>query len=225
VEVAISFVGLLFLLPLVGLVALLVKLESRGPAFFGQPREGRFGRTFRCWKFRTMHAGADVAQAELAAANQLDGPQFKIHKDPRVTRVGRWLRRLNLDEVPQLVNVLVGDMSLVGPRPSPFRENQLCIPWREARLSVRPGITGLWQICRNDRSSGDFHQWIYYDLLYVQHMSFWLDVKILVATVLSLAGHFPVPLSRLLPPEKFHDRRQGSRPEGGSGGLYVRSTA
>jgi lipopolysaccharide/colanic/teichoic acid biosynthesis glycosyltransferase len=126
-----------------------------------------------------------------------------MHHDPRVTRVGRWLRRLNLDEIPQLFNVLTGEMSLVGPRPSPFRENQLCIPWREARLSVRPGITGLWQICRNNRSSGDFHQWIYYDLLYVRHMSLWVDIKILLATIYTLGGKGHVPLSWVIPPKKF----------------------
>ena len=104
-------------------------------------------------------------------------------------------------------------MSFVGPRPSPFRENQVCVPWREARLSVEPGITGLWQICRNERSSADFHQWIYYDLLYVHHRSLALDLKILVATVVSLAGRYPVPLSRLLPPESFHERRRRRRVE------------
>jgi lipopolysaccharide/colanic/teichoic acid biosynthesis glycosyltransferase len=215
----------LVLSPLLALVALLVKLDSKGPAFFSHAREGRLGRLFRCWKFRTMHVDADVAQLELAETNQVDGPQFKIHRDPRVTRVGCWLRRLNLDELPQLYNVLKGEMSLVGPRPSPFRENQLCIPWREARLSVRPGITGLWQICRNDRSSGDFHQWIYYDLLYVEHMSWWLDLKILAATVLSLGGHFPIALSRLLPPGKFHDRRHASRSKEESIGVHLRRAA
>jgi lipopolysaccharide/colanic/teichoic acid biosynthesis glycosyltransferase len=225
-EATLSLVVLLALLPLLAFLALLVKLDSKGPVLFGHLREGRFGRTFRCWKFRTMELDADVAQGELAQANQLDGPQFKIHRDPRVTRVGRWLRRLNLDELPQFVNVLTGEMGLVGPRPSPFRENQLCIPWREARLSVRPGITGLWQVCRHNRSSGDFHQWIYYDLLYVRHMSWWLDLKILVATVTSLGGQFPVPLAKLLPPEKFHDRRQAPRSTTDEAdAVYLRRTA
>jgi lipopolysaccharide/colanic/teichoic acid biosynthesis glycosyltransferase len=125
----------------------------------------------------------------------MDGPQFKLHRDPRVTRVGRLLRTTNLDELPQLFNVVLGQMSLVGPRPSPFRENQVCVPWRQGRLSVRPGITGLWQVCRRDRASGDFHQWIYFDLLYVQHMSLWLDLKILVATVITLGGRWSIPLS------------------------------
>ena len=140
VEVLLSLVGLVVLLPLLALVALLIKLDSRGPLLFGDRREGRGGRVFRCWKFRTMVMDADLAQRELASTSLVDGPQFKIDDDPRITRLGRWLRRLNVDELPQLLNVLKGEMSLVGPRPSPFRENQVCIPWREARLSVRPGI-------------------------------------------------------------------------------------
>jgi lipopolysaccharide/colanic/teichoic acid biosynthesis glycosyltransferase len=112
--------------------------------------------------------------------------------------VGRWLRRTNIDELPQLFNVLKGQMSLIGPRPSPFRENQICVPWRQARLSVRPGITGLWQVCRHERSAGDFHQWIHYDMLYVKNMSFALDMKILMATLLTLGGRWSVPLSWMI---------------------------
>jgi lipopolysaccharide/colanic/teichoic acid biosynthesis glycosyltransferase len=113
--------------------------------------------------------------------------------------LGKWLRTTNIDELPQLFNVLVGHMSLVGPRPSPFRENQICVPWRRARLSVRPGITGLWQICRSaDRSAGDFHEWIFYDITYVRQFTLWLDLKILVATVLTLGGRSSVPVSRLI---------------------------
>ena len=163
--------GLLLFAPLGLLIAALIKLESKGPIHFGHVREGMGGRPFRCWKFRTMVLGADVQQRRLAQLNQMDGPQFKLQQDPRRTRMGRFLTLTNLDELPQLWNVLVGEMSLVGPRPSPFRENQVCVPWREGRLSVRPGITGLWQICRHDRDKGDFHQWIYYDLLYVRNLS------------------------------------------------------
>jgi lipopolysaccharide/colanic/teichoic acid biosynthesis glycosyltransferase len=150
-----------------------------------------------------MQVGAHGVQHLLKAQDKLDGPHFKLDQDPRVTRLGRILRTTNIDELPQLINVLRGDMSLVGPRPSPFRENQICVPWREGRLSVRPGVTGLWQVCRHDRSSGDFHQWIEYDLLYVQQASPWLDLKILLATVVTLAGRVPVPaawLVRLPPP-------------------------
>ena len=110
----------------------------------------------------------------------------------------RWIRGTNVDELPQLINVLLGHMSLVGPRPSPFRENQICVPWRRARLSVRPGITGLWQLCHDNRRGGDFHQWIFYDMTYVRHFSIWLDLKILLATVVSLGGRCTVPLSWLV---------------------------
>jgi lipopolysaccharide/colanic/teichoic acid biosynthesis glycosyltransferase len=143
--------------------------------------------------------------------NQMDGPQFKVNKDPRRTRMGRFLSATNLDEIPQLWNVLVGQMSLVGPRPSPFRENQVCVPWREGRLSVRPGITGLWQICRHDRHKGDFHQWIYYDLLYVRHLSLWLDLEILALTPLSFMRSGYIPLRWLLAPDKYGERRSARR--------------
>jgi lipopolysaccharide/colanic/teichoic acid biosynthesis glycosyltransferase len=210
-DFASAVVGLLVLSPLLALFAAIIRLDSRGPVLFGDRREGRGGRPFRCWKFRTMYDGAETRQDELVARNQVDGPQFKMHQDPRVTRVGRWMRRLDLDELPQLFNVVAGSMSLVGPRPSPFRENQICVPWREARLSVQPGMTGLWQVCRHAREDGDFHQWIYYDLLYVQHMSLWLDVKILVATLLTRGGRLPARLPWLLPPAKYHERRRADR--------------
>jgi lipopolysaccharide/colanic/teichoic acid biosynthesis glycosyltransferase len=144
----------------------------------------------------TTHS--EESQRRLTEMAQMDGPQFKLSFDPRVTRIGRWLRSSGLDELPQLINVLAGDMSLVGPRPSPFRENQMCVPWRRARLAVRPGLTGLWQVCRHDRDYGDFHQWIYYDLLYVGHASLWLDIKILITAVVTLGGRKAVPLSWLL---------------------------
>jgi lipopolysaccharide/colanic/teichoic acid biosynthesis glycosyltransferase len=187
-DILFAALALLILSPILLVVAAIVPLDSSGPIFYGDEREGLRSRVFKCWKFRTMRVGAAAAQKDLKGSDQVDGPHFKMDRDPRVTRVGRILRTLNLDELPQLFNVLVGEMSLVGPRPSPFRENQVCVPWREARLSVRPGITGMWQVCRHDRSAGDFHQWIEYDLLYVQHMTFWLDLKILAATLLTLGG-------------------------------------
>jgi lipopolysaccharide/colanic/teichoic acid biosynthesis glycosyltransferase len=187
-DVSVAALSLAILSPIFLVSGAAVWLESRGPIFFGDKREGLGGRGFRCWKFRTMFTGAHLAQRDLNALDHTDGPHFKCDSDPRVTRVGRVLRMLNLDELPQLVNVLMGEMSLVGPRPSPFRENQVCVPWREARLSVRPGITGFWQVCRHDRAAGDFHQWIEYDLLYVQHLSLWLDVKIVTATLVTLGG-------------------------------------
>lgn len=198
-EGIVAALGLIVLSPLLGLVALLIKLESRGPVFFAHAREGRGGKPFRCLKFRTMCADADLMQRRLYAKSAVDGPQFKMEHDPRVTRVGKWLRSTNIDELPQLINVVLGQMSLIGPRPSPFRENQICVPWRHARLSVRPGITGLWQLCRSERDAGDFHQWIHFDMLYVKRMSAWLDLKILFGTLATLGGRWSIPASRLLP--------------------------
>jgi lipopolysaccharide/colanic/teichoic acid biosynthesis glycosyltransferase len=197
-DAVVAAISLCVLSPFLLLVAVLVRLDSKGPAFYSDEREGNGGRLFRCLKFRTMGTGASALQRQLKSLDKLDGPHFKLNADPRVTRLGRILRATNIDELPQLANVLVGEMSLVGPRPSPFRENQICMPWREARLSVRPGMTGLWQVCRQDRASGDFHQWIEYDLLYVQHVGVLLDLKILAATVFSLGGKIPVPVSWML---------------------------
>ena len=196
-DVAVSATALMLLAPLLTLIGAAVWLTSRGPIFYRDIREGVAGRQFACLKFRTMQVGASDLQRQLKEG-RLDGPHFKMDADPRTTYLGRFLRAANLDELPQLVNVLLGDMSLVGPRPSPFRENQICVPWREGRLSVRPGITGLWQVCRHNREAGDFHQWIEYDLLYVQHMGLALDVKVLTATLLTLGGKYSVPVSRLL---------------------------
>lgn len=198
VDIVVSATTLLLLSPLMVLTALLVKLDSRGPIFFIHRRESKGGKDFPCLKFRTMSAGAHLQQRQLYQQSMVDGPQFKINNDPRVTRLGRWLRATNIDELPQLLNVLWGHMSLVGPRPSPFRENQICVPWRLARLSIRPGITGLWQVCRqDDRSRGDFHEWIYYDITYVRQFSIWLDIKIFLATLITLGGRWSVPLSWL----------------------------
>lgn len=198
-ETAAALTLLTLLAPLMAVLAVLVWLDSGRPILYGHEREGLNGRRFRCLKFRTMLQNAQALERELHAQSLVDGPQFKLQKDPRVTRVGRLLRLTNLDELPQLFNVVAGQMSLVGPRPSPFRENQLCVPWRQGRLSVRPGITGLWQVCRHDRQEGDFHQWIEYDLLYVRNMSLLVDLRILAMTFISMGGQRPVPLSWVLP--------------------------
>ena len=199
-DVVIAGLALVALLPLLLIVAVLVKLDSRGPVLFVHRRERKEGREFPCLKFRTMVADAHDRQRELYRYNQLDGPQFKLREDPRVTRLGRWLRATNIDELPQLVNVLLGHMSLVGPRPSPFRENQVCVPWRRARLCVPPGITGLWQLCRgSDRSQGDFHEWIFYDIAYVRHFSIWLDIRILFWTLVTMGGRWSIPMAWVVP--------------------------
>lgn len=203
-DVFLSLIGLLLLSPLLAAVAVLIKTTSPGPIFFGHEREGQRGQPFRCWKFRTMVNNAHAGQRDLYSRNNVDGPQFKLKDDPRVTAIGSFLRRTNLDELPQLFNVLRGEMSLIGPRPSPFRENQLCMPWREARLAVKPGITGLWQVCRHDRGNGDFYQWIYFDNLYVQHQSVLLDLSILLVTIMTFGGCWPVPVEWLIPSKRWN---------------------
>jgi lipopolysaccharide/colanic/teichoic acid biosynthesis glycosyltransferase len=197
-DVTSAALGLLLLSPVFAAVAISIKLTSPGPVFFIHRRERKGGKEFPCIKFRTMAADAHAQQRELYQQNQLDGPQFKMENDPRETPVGRWLRSRNIDELPQLINVLLGHMGLVGPRPSPFRENQICVPWRRARLSVQPGITGLWQLCRDRRVEGDFHQWIYYDMAYVRNFSIWLDLKIMFHTLVTKGGRRSVPLSRFI---------------------------
>ena len=163
-------------------IAVALGLSSKGPIFYVQPRIGHGKRVFRMFKFRTMVSNAEELQASLEPANELRGPVFKIKNDPRVTVVGRLLRRTSLDELPQLINVLVGDMSLVGPRPLPARDvDRFEQYWPMRRFAVRPGITGLWQI--SGRSDIDFENWMKLDLLYVDHWSVKLDLLILFKTL------------------------------------------
>ncbi len=183
-DVVFALLAIAATLPLYPIVAILIAIEDGFPIFFGHERESVGGRTFKCWKFRSMRKDAEKLKAELAAQNKADGPQFFIPNDPRLTRVGRVIRDLQIDELPQFFNVLTGDMSIVGPRPSPFKENQYCPPWREARLSVRPGITGLWQISRTRAEGADFQEWIRYDIQYVERQSLLLDVWIIWRTLL-----------------------------------------
>jgi lipopolysaccharide/colanic/teichoic acid biosynthesis glycosyltransferase len=165
---------------------LAIWMEDGRPFFFSHQRETIRGREFGCVKFRSMRKDADKIKEQIKKLNQADGPQFFIENDPRLTRVGRFLRKYNLDELPQFWNVLVGDMSVVGPRPSPHAENQFCPPWREARLSVRPGITGLWQVRRTRQRGADFQEWIKYDLEYVENLSFWRDMNIIWRTITTI---------------------------------------
>ena len=164
--------------PIIPIIALAVKLNSPGPIFFKDRRQGFHGRAFGCIKFRSMLMDADKMQEKLRVANKVDGPQFKMTGDPRITIVGKFLRDTYLDEIPQFFNVLLGQMSIVGPRPSPEAENTLCPPWRDARLSVKPGITGLWQICRTRQPMQDFQEWIHYDIKYVKNLSLKTDLWI-----------------------------------------------
>ncbi|MCL4821096.1 MAG: exopolysaccharide biosynthesis polyprenyl glycosylphosphotransferase [Vicinamibacteria bacterium] len=178
---ATAAVLLALLLPLLALLVVLIRLDSRGPALFWQWRGGLNGRRFRMLKFRTMREGAEAERDALLAHNEMDGPVFKLGDDPRVTRLGRALRRWSLDELPQLVNVLRGEMSLVGPRPLPMVETDALDGWRRRRLSVKPGLTGLWQVSgRNDLG---FEEWMKLDLAYVDNWSLGLDLAILLRTL------------------------------------------
>jgi len=181
---------LLFFAPVFPIVALIIKLTSPGPVFYKARRQGMHGRQFNCLKFRSMAVGAEEIQERLRVVSQVDGPQFKIEKDPRVSAVGQFLRNTYLDEIPQFINVLLGQMSIVGPRPSPEKENSLCPRWRDARLSVRPGITGLWQICRTRAESKDFQEWLHYDTEYVRNLSVWLDLWVCWKTASKLVNNF-----------------------------------
>ena len=181
-DVVLSAVVLPVVLPVMAVIALAVRLDSPGPVLFRQERVGQSKRRFQLYKFRTMVDGGERLQATLERLNEADGPVFKIADDPRITRVGRLLRRTSLDELPQLFNVLRGEMSLVGPRPLPLRDVDLFDRGvQRRRFSVKPGITGLWQV--SGRSSLSFSKWLELDLWYIEHWSLWLDAKILARTV------------------------------------------
>ncbi|MGD9146651.1 MAG: undecaprenyl-phosphate glucose phosphotransferase [Anaerolineae bacterium] len=180
-DVVISAVGTVVLLPFFALIALLIKLDSPGPVFFTQIRVGKGEHLFACYKFRTMRQGAESEQEKLLELNEADGPIFKIRNDPRITRMGRILRRTSLDELPQLFNVLMGHMSLVGPRPAPPSEVQRYQPWHKRRLEVSPGMSGLWQV--SGRSELSFDEMVLLDLYYIENWSPVLDLQIALRTL------------------------------------------
>lgn len=180
-DITVSAVGFIAILPLLLILSLAIKLDSSGPVLFRQKRSGKGGNDFGMLKFRTMVQDADKYQQTLEAQKNTDGPMFKLAVDPRVTRIGAVLRRTSLDELPQLINVLKGEMSLVGPRPLVMDEMKCSPSWRDIRLKVKPGMTGLWQV--SGRSEALFHDWIRYDVHYVMNQSLWFDIKILFRTV------------------------------------------
>ncbi|MFN8543927.1 MAG: sugar transferase [Candidatus Binatia bacterium] len=180
-DVVFSIAALFVTAPLCLTVAALVRLTSPGPAIFRQPRVGRGGRPFTCLKFRTMVEDAHSTKEHLRDLNEMDGPVFKIRKDPRVTRIGAWLRRLSIDEIPQFVNVLRGDMSIVGPRPPLPEEVERYRPRDRRRLAVTPGLTCLWQV--GGRADIQFDHWVELDLEYIRRRGFWLDVAIVLRTI------------------------------------------
>ncbi len=181
-DLVVTLVAMPMLLPLLALVAIAIRLDSKGPAFFTQERIGLHKRSFRMYKFRSMVVDAEERMAEVEHLNEADGPNFKIENDPRITRLGRFIRKTSIDELPQLLNVVKGDMSLVGPRPMSVRDvNHFDRGVQRKRFSVRPGITCLWQI--SGRSDLSFDEWLELDLEYINGWSFWLDIKILFSTI------------------------------------------
>jgi len=182
-DIVFSLLALLLTLPIYPFVMTAIVIEDGWPVFFAHERQTLGGRSFPCLKFRTMCRDAEAMKTKLTEANQADGPQFFMDDDPRLLKVGRMLRRYQIDELPQFINVLLGHMSVVGPRPSPDKENQYCPAWRDARLSVRPGVTGLWQIRRTRAPETDFQEWIRYDLEYVRHASWKMDIWIILKTI------------------------------------------
>jgi len=185
IDIVVSLTAIILVSPVMLLTALLVKLTSPGPIFFVQKRLGLNKRMFQIYKFRTMVADAEQRLKEIEHQNEANGPVFKIRRDPRITLVGAFLRKMSIDELPQLFNVLKGEMSLVGPRPLQVRDYELfetyCQDWQRKRFSVRPGITCLWQIM--GRSSTTFEKWMELDLQYIRTWSLWLDLEILAKTV------------------------------------------
>lgn len=180
-DIVASLLGIFALLPFFLVIACFIKMDSKGPIFYRQHRIGKNGQIFRMYKFRSMVSNADELRKQLESYNEVDGPVFKIRKDPRITRIGRFIRKYSIDELPQLFNVLKGEMSIVGPRPPLPKEVEKYGDWEWRRLEVLPGITGLWQV--SGRSDLSFQQWMNLDVYYIENWSFTLDIKIMLKTI------------------------------------------
>ena len=186
IDVVCSLAGLLVLSPVLIIVSILIKLESDGPIIFSQDRIGYRGQKFKMYKFRSMVVNAEELKKKLAEQNEMSGPMFKMKNDPRVTKVGKFIRKTSIDELPQLINILKGEMSLVGPRPSLPKEVREFEPWMMERLEVKPGLTCYWQV--SGRNDIDFEDWMKLDIRYVRERSFWLDIKLIFKTFFVLFG-------------------------------------
>lgn len=186
IDVICSFIGVVVLSPLFIIIAIIIKTTSKGPVFFSQKRVGKNGKEFDMYKFRSMVVNAEELKEKLAAKNEMSGPMFKMKDDPRVTKVGKFIRKTSLDELPQLWNVLKGDMSLVGPRPSLPKEVDKFEKWMCKRLEVKPGLTCYWQV--SGRNNIDFEDWMKLDIRYVEERSTWVDIKLIFKTARVLFG-------------------------------------
>nr|WP_243124836.1 sugar transferase [Clostridium cuniculi] len=186
IDVVCSFMGVLVLSPLFIIIAIIIKTTSKGPVFFSQKRVGKNGKEFNMYKFRSMVVNAEELKEKLAAQNEMSGPMFKMKDDPRVTKVGKFIRKTSIDELPQLWNVLKGDMSLVGLRPSLPKEVAQFDEWMHRRLEVKPGLTCYWQV--SGRNNIDFEDWMKLDIRYVDERNIWIDIKLIFKTVGVLFG-------------------------------------
>ncbi len=185
-DVFCSLMGLIILSPIFLIVGIAIKLETEGPVFFSQERIGLLGKKFKIYKFRSMVVNAEELKEKLSAKNEMSGPMFKMKKDPRITKIGKIIRKTSIDEIPQLINILKGEMSLVGPRPSLSQEVMEFEDWMLERLEVKPGLTCYWQVLgRNDI---DFDDWMKLDIRYVRERSFFIDIKLVFKTFFVLFG-------------------------------------
>ena len=186
IDVICSIIGLISLSPIFLIVSILIRLESKGEIIFKQKRVGLNGEEFEIYKFRSMVANAEELKEKLAEENEMSGPMFKMKDDPRITKVGKFIRKTSIDELPQLINVVKGEMSLVGPRPSLPKEVAEFEEWMNERLLVKPGLTCYWQV--SGRNNIDFEDWMKLDIKYVRERNFWLDIKLILKTILVLFG-------------------------------------
>lgn len=186
IDILLSLLGLIIISPIMLIVAILIKLESTGPVIFSQKRVGLNGKEFNMLKFRSMVQNAEELKEKLQKQNEMSGPMFKMKEDPRVTKVGRFIRKTSIDELPQLINVLKGEMSLVGPRPSLPKEVAKFEPWMLERLNVKPGLTCYWQVL--GRNNIDFEDWMKLDIKYVKDRNLGLDIKLIFKTFFVLFG-------------------------------------
>lgn len=186
IDIILSLVGVIVLTPVIIIIALLIRLESKGPVVFSQRRIGQNGKEFNMYKLRSMVVDAEKLQKKLSTENELSGPMFKIKNDPRITKVGKFIRKTSIDELPQLINVLRGEMSLVGPRPSLPKEVKQFDKWMMRRLEVKPGLTCIWQVSGRNRI--DFEDWMKLDIKYIEERSLGLDMKLIFKTLFVLFG-------------------------------------
>lgn len=180
-DIVMSLLALVVLSPVFLVTAVAIYLDDKGPVIFLQDRNGINGEVFRMYKFRSMCVNAPEMHKELLKMNELDGPAFKMQDDPRITNVGRFIRKTSIDELPQLINILKGEMSIVGPRPLPTYETAQCNEYQNQRLQVKPGLTCYWQC--SGRNDIPFNEWMELDLKYIEEASFWVDLKIIFMTV------------------------------------------